>query len=61
MQFETVFCFTGGTLEVIAGFSRSVSVISSAGIATFYTLLGGFYSVAYTDVIQLVFMILGLV
>lgn len=36
------------------------SVILSACIAIFYTLFGGLYSVAYTDVIQLFCIFIGL-
>lgn len=36
------------------------SVIFSACIAVFYTLFGGLYSVAYTDVIQLICIFIGL-
>ena len=37
------------------------SVVLSACIAVFYTLIGGLYSVAYTDVIQLICIFVGLV
>ncbi|XP_075706065.1 high-affinity choline transporter 1-like [Rhinoderma darwinii] len=37
-----------------------LSILVSACIVVTYTLFGGLYSVAYTDVIQLVFMVLGL-
>jgi high affinity choline transporter 7 len=37
------------------------SVILSSCIAVFYTLFGGLYSVAYTDVIQLFCIFIGLV
>lgn len=36
------------------------SVIFSACVAVFYTLFGGLYSVAYTDVIQLFCIFIGL-
>lgn len=39
----------------------NISVIISALIATMYTLVGGVYSVAYTDVVQLFCIFLGLV
>ena len=39
----------------------TVSVIVSACIAVFYTLFGGLYAVAYTDVIQLICIFVGLV
>lgn len=51
----------GATVSVVIGLDRSTSVIVSAGIAIFYTLLGGLYSVVYTDVIQLVCIFVGLV
>jgi Na+/proline symporter len=39
----------------------NTSVVLSACIAIFYTLIGGLYSVAYTDVIQLFCIFIGLV
>ena len=39
----------------------NISVIISACIAIFYTFFGGLYSVAYTDVIQLLCIFIGLV
>ncbi|CAL8124475.1 unnamed protein product [Orchesella dallaii] len=50
----------GATLSVIIELDRNTSVIFSACIAVFYTLFGGLYSVAYTDVIQLLCIIVGL-
>lgn len=41
--------------------SSSLAVGISAAVAIIYTLMGGLYSVAYTDVIQLTFILLGLV
>ena len=41
-------------MSVILDLSYAVSIWISAGVAITYTLLGGLYSVAYTDVIQLV-------
>ena len=38
-----------------------ISVIVSAAVALLYTILGGLYSVAYTDVVQLFCMAVGLV
>lgn len=38
-----------------------MSVMISAMIAIFYTLVGGLYSVAYTDVVQLFCIFVGLV
>nr|XP_037276825.1 high-affinity choline transporter 1-like [Rhipicephalus microplus] len=50
----------GATVEVILEFERRESVIASACIALFYTFTGGLYSVAYTDVVQLVAIFFGL-
>ncbi|KAG2457119.1 SC5A7 protein, partial [Polypterus senegalus] len=50
----------GGMMKVILGIEFYQSIIISAAIAIFYTLLGGLYSVAYTDIIQLIFIIISL-
>lgn len=50
----------GATLSVIIDMDHRTSVIFSACIAVFYTLFGGLYSVAYTDVIQLFCIFIGL-
>ncbi|XP_054930611.2 high-affinity choline transporter 1-like [Dermacentor andersoni] len=50
----------GATVEVIMDFERTESVVASACIALFYTFTGGLYSVAYTDVIQLLAIFFGL-
>eukprot|EP00096_Caligus_rogercresseyi_P011385 TRINITY_DN4462_c0_g1_i2.p1 TRINITY_DN4462_c0_g1~~TRINITY_DN4462_c0_g1_i2.p1 ORF type:complete len:596 (-),score=-4.55 TRINITY_DN4462_c0_g1_i2:182-1969(-) len=50
----------GSTLQVILGIDLKISIISSAVISVVYTLLGGLVSVAYTDVFQLGFMVVGL-
>lgn len=51
----------GATISVIIRASVHMSVIVSALIATLYTLVGGLYSVAYTDVVQLFCIFVGLV
>lgn len=51
----------GATLSVIVDINIKMSVVISALIAIFYTLVGGLYSVAYTDVVQLFCIFLGLV
>ena len=51
----------GATISVVIGLDRFTSIITSACIAVFYTLFGGLYSVAYTDVIQLICIFIGLV
>jgi high affinity choline transporter 7 len=50
----------GSTLQVILNLNEVVSIASSAVIALGYTLLGGLISVAYTDVIQIFFIVFGL-
>ncbi|XP_041645748.1 high-affinity choline transporter 1-like [Cheilinus undulatus] len=50
----------GGTMSVVLDVSFTVCIWISAIIAIIYTLLGGLYSVAYTDVIQLVLVFIGL-
>ncbi|XP_046391877.1 high-affinity choline transporter 1 isoform X2 [Ischnura elegans] len=50
----------GATLSVIIDMDHRHSVILSSCIAVFYTLFGGLYSVAYTDVIQLFCIFIGL-
>lgn len=44
----------GATMSVILDVPYSVCIWLSAAVAIVYTLLGGLYSVAYTDVIQLI-------
>ncbi|XP_036375450.1 high-affinity choline transporter 1-like [Megalops cyprinoides] len=50
----------GGTMSVILDLSAVYSICISAAVAILYTLLGGMFSVAYTDVIQLVFIFFSL-
>lgn len=52
---------SGATLSVIVDINIKMSVVISALIAIFYTLVGGLYSVAYTDVVQLFCIFIGLV
>ena len=51
----------GATISVVMNLPRAYSVIASACIAIFYTFLGGLWSVAYTDVAQLICMFIGMV
>ncbi|XP_033755100.1 high-affinity choline transporter 1-like [Pecten maximus] len=51
----------GTTLSIVLGLDMTMSVIVSACVAVVYTFFGGLYAVAYTDVIQLFFMGIGLV
>lgn len=48
-------------MRVILDLSYVYSILISAVVAIVYTLLGGLYSVAYTDVIQLILIFLSLV
>ncbi|XP_071532041.1 high-affinity choline transporter 1-like [Panulirus ornatus] len=50
----------GSTLAVILDMPNTLSIIVSAAIAVVYTLFGGLYSVAYTDVVQLFCIFIGL-
>ncbi|XP_029306084.1 high-affinity choline transporter 1-like [Cottoperca gobio] len=50
----------GGVMSVVLNVSFSVCIWISAAVAITYTLLGGLYSVAYTDVIQLVLIFFSL-
>lgn len=45
----------------MVGLDNTVSIVISAAVAVMYTLFGGLYSVAFTDVIQLACVLLGLV
>lgn len=56
-----LFITIGATLSVIVDINIKLSVVISALIAIFYTLVGGLYSVAYTDVVQLFCIFVGLV
>lgn len=51
----------GATMRVILDIGGSLAITVSACTVILYTLLGGLYSVAYTDVIQMVFITLSLV
>ena len=46
---------------VIIELGNTVAVVASGMVAIAYTLMGGLYSVAYTDVVQLFCILLGLV
>jgi high affinity choline transporter 7 len=46
---------------VILDIDNRISVIASAVFAAAYTIVGGFYSVSYTDVLQLFLIVIGLV
>ena len=48
-----MFQYLGATLAIIIDMNLNYAVIMSAMIAVMYTWIGGLYSVAYTDVVQL--------
>jgi len=50
----------GTTLHVILNLNHQFSIILSAAIALLYTIFGGLVAVAYTDVIQILFIVVGL-
>ncbi|XP_071827919.1 high-affinity choline transporter 1-like [Apostichopus japonicus] len=50
----------GATISVILDMDINISVIISACITVAYTFFGGLYSVAYTDVVQLICIFFGL-
>ena len=50
----------GATLSVILGINMTLSVCVSALIAVGYTFFGGMYAVAFTDVVQLFCIFIGL-
>ncbi|KAL5016854.1 hypothetical protein ScPMuIL_006443 [Solemya velum] len=50
----------GATLTVILEMDKHTAIVVSACIAVIYTVIGGLYSVAYTDVVQLVCIFVGL-
>ncbi|XP_068184221.1 high-affinity choline transporter 1-like [Antennarius striatus] len=50
----------GGMMSVVLDLPFSVCIWISAAVAVIYTLMGGLYSVAYTDVIQLILIFVGL-
>jgi Na+/proline symporter len=61
LDWYTTLSLAGATLSVILELDPKISIIVSACIAVFYTLFGGLYSVAYTDVVQLICIFIGLV
>ncbi|XP_025075796.1 high-affinity choline transporter 1-like isoform X5 [Pogonomyrmex barbatus] len=50
----------GSSLAVVAGIDPNISVCASALLAAIYTVFGGLYSVACTDALQLLCILLGL-
>jgi solute carrier family 5 (high affinity choline transporter), member 7 len=50
----------GATFGVILDFDLATAILISAAIVTLYTMIGGMWSVAYTDAFQLGLVVLGL-
>uniref|UniRef100_A0A3B3ZH26 Solute carrier family 5 member 7 n=1 Tax=Periophthalmus magnuspinnatus TaxID=409849 RepID=A0A3B3ZH26_9GOBI len=50
----------GAMVSVVLDLSYTVSIWISAAVAITYTLMGGLYSVAYTDIIQLIVIFISL-
>ncbi|KAI8797518.1 high-affinity choline transporter 1 [Biomphalaria glabrata] len=51
----------GATISIILSLDATVSIVVSSAVAVIYTVFGGLYSVAYTDVLQLIFIAVGLI
>jgi Na+/proline symporter len=51
----------GSTFGVILGMPLTTAILLSAVVTTAYTVLGGMWSVAYTDIFQLALVALGLI
>lgn len=51
----------GTTFATVLGIETPIAIVISAFIAILYTAIGGMWAVAYTDVFQLVLLIIGLV
>ncbi|XP_077373195.1 high-affinity choline transporter 1-like [Festucalex cinctus] len=50
----------GATMSIILDLSSTISILISATVSIIYTVLGGLYAVAYTDIIQLSFIFVSL-
>jgi high affinity choline transporter 7 len=50
----------GSTFGVILGMKLTTAIVMSAVVTTAYTMLGGMWSVAYTDIFQLALVAIGL-
>ncbi len=55
------FVASGKALSVTFGFDYMTSVLIGAAVILFYTMLGGFFAVAWTDALQALMMLFGLV
>ncbi|MGE5359603.1 MAG: sodium:solute symporter family protein [Bacteroidales bacterium] len=50
----------GSTFGVVLGIDLTTAILVSAAVVTIYTMIGGMWSVAYTDVFQLMLVMVGL-
>jgi high affinity choline transporter 7 len=50
----------GATFEVLLGLEKTQAILVSALVVTSYTMVGGLWSVAYTDLVQFAFVPIGL-
>ncbi|XP_046393301.1 high-affinity choline transporter 1-like isoform X2 [Ischnura elegans] len=50
----------GSTLKVTMGLERETSILVSSAVGMIYTLCGGMLSVAYTDVLQIIVIFVGM-
>ena len=57
----SVLAALGSSLAVMLRLDQNISVLVSAAITVSYTMFGGLASVAYTDVVQLFCIFIGLV
>jgi sodium/proline symporter len=55
------FVASGKALSVTFGFDYATSVLIGSAVILFYTMMGGFFAVAWTDALQALMMIFGLV
>jgi sodium/proline symporter len=55
------FVASGKALSVTFGFDYASAVLIGAAVILFYTMMGGFFAVAWTDALQALMMIFGLV
>ena len=51
----------GSSIDVLLGLRLTLAILLAALAVTIYTMVGGLWSVAYTDVVQLGFVALGLI
>jgi len=58
----TIYSYAAGTsLSVMVNIDLNVAIVTSAAVTVAYTVVGQMISVAYTDIVQLALIVLGLV